>query len=193
MGNIDLLASEVGVERIKFDENLKYHTFNKVEVRTSAFYIATNENELIRILNLADELKIPFKVLGNGTKFFWDSKKFDGLIIKNRNSIVKTLAVKGKVGRAGIGVEEAVIEAGSGTSLQKLNQYLSEQKLQTVKDADIVASSIGGAIFLDSSLRNFVENIRVWVDGEIQNLSIEKLKIRDHIVISASFKFKAVE
>src|SRR3990167_6899592 len=42
---------------------------------------------------------------------------------------LKIFGIKGKVSKSGLGVEEALIEAGSGVSLKRLNDYVKSQGL----------------------------------------------------------------
>lgn len=185
-----ILQNSLGSERIKFNESLYYHTFSKSEGRAQAFYIATTRRELVKALDLADELKIPIFVIGSGTKLFVSSTGLLGLVIKNRSSDVRTLGVKGKVGKKGVGVEEATIEVDSGMSLRKLNEYLKVQKLQEVDGFSSLHSTIGGAIFLDPILKRRVLQVEVWYQGNVLRIDLSKLN-RQHIVLCATFKFKA--
>ncbi len=54
------LAKTIGSSRIKFKEPLKYHTKDQDAGNAEAFYIATNQKEMQKILDLCYELKIPF-------------------------------------------------------------------------------------------------------------------------------------
>jgi UDP-N-acetylmuramate dehydrogenase len=188
---IKLIIAEVGEERIKLDEQLSYHTFSKLGGAAQYFYIATTQRELIKIMDLSWELKIPYIILGNGTKLLVSEKGFSGLVIKNRTSAIKIGGIKGKVGKAGIGIEEALVEVDSGVSLNKLNEFLKEQKLKQIDSFSSLKSSVGGAIFLDKELQELAQQVNVWDKGAVSVILTEELNIRDQVVLSAVVKVKA--
>lgn len=186
---LKLLSVSLGEHRLKLNENLKYHTFSKSEGKAEGFYIATTDKELIQILNYCHDLKIPYFLIGSGTKVVLSSK-VSGLVVKNRANNVKVAGVKGKVSQDGIGLESALIEADSGVSLKKLNEFAKAQKLQTIDGFSSLHSTVGGAIFLDPMLREATQKIKVWHDGEETDIGLLDLK-REMVVISVVFKFKA--
>lgn len=190
---IKLLIAEFGEERIKTGELLKYHTFSSLGGTAEIFFVATSQSELTRILNLAYELKIPYQIFGSGTKLLVSEKGFSGLVIKNRTGAVKISGIKGKVGASGIGIEEALVEADSGVSLGKLNEFLAEQKLQEISGFSSLKSTIGGAIFLDQELRMKTQQLKVWDRGDILNIPLEELNRKIHVVLSVVVKVKSQE
>lgn len=187
---LKLIAKSLGEERVRFDEDLSIHTHSGLKIKAKCFYIATNTQELIRILDLALELKIPFFILGGGTKFNLTSKT-EGLVIKNRSSNIKLAGIKGKVGREGIGVEEALVSVDSGVSLAKLNLFLAKEKLSDISGFSSLYSTAGGAIFVDIGLQNAAEKITIWSDGVISEKAPKNIHIQTDVVLSIIFKIKA--
>lgn len=190
-GKINLIVSELGNERVKQKEQIKYHTYTKVGGPAQLFYIATNQKELLKVLNLALELKVPFMVLGAGSKIFISEKGFDGLVIKNRTSNIKISGIKGKVGQNGIGIEEALIELDSGVSLAKLNDFLVENKLQEIKGLSFGKSTAGGSILIDRELQRICQKIIIWENGQTDEIDLVNLNIKKHVVLSIVVKVKA--
>lgn len=186
-----LLTVELGPERVKFEEKLIYHTYNKIGGPAEIFYIATNKKELVNVLNLAKELKIPFSILGSGTKYLISDKGIRGLIIKNRTSAIKIGGIKGKVGKDGLGVEEALVDVDSGVSIGKLNDYLKGQGLKVLEGISSPASSLGGSIFLDPNLQNLCQKVEVWQNGQINEVDVLDLKRGKDIVLSCVLSVKA--
>lgn len=186
---LKLIAQSLGPERIKFSEKLASHTFSKSSGQAQGFYTATTQQELIQILDLVFDLKIPFFIIGSGTKVLVSSE-IKGLTIKNRSSAVKVAGVKGKISRSGMGVEEMFIETDSGVSLGKLNEFISSQSLQEIDGFSSLKSTVGGSIFLDPLLRRAVQSIRVWHEGEVSKTQLVGL-LRSMVVLSVIFKFKA--
>lgn len=185
-----LLVQALGKERIKFDEALKYHLAVPTTVSAKCFYIATTIKELEQVLNLADELKIPFSVFGAGTKILLTDYNLEGLVIKNRTSGIKISGVKGKVSNKGIGVEEAMVEAESGVSMQKLNDFLRVQGLALLKGGIIPESTIGGSLYTDNRLQDASQKTKVWSDSQVFDIDILELK-RTDIILSTILKVKS--
>jgi UDP-N-acetylmuramate dehydrogenase len=188
---IKLLIAELGEERVKLNEPLKNHTFSKLGGPAKIFYIATTQRELIKILDLSYALKIDYLVLGNGTKFLPSAKGFEGLVIKNRTTIVKIGGIKGKVSAEGLGIEEALIEADSGVSLGRLNEFLKEQKLTEILGMSSLKSSVGGSIFLDEHLREQTQQVKVWDREDVFEISVNELNRNKHVVLSIVVKVKS--
>ncbi len=187
---LKLLSDSIGKERFKFNESLKAYTFSKSQGGAECFYIATSVNELVKILDLSNELQIPIFLIGSGTKVLLSSQ-VKGLVIKNRADNIRIAGVKGKVGREGIGVESALVEADSGASLKKLNQFAKDNKLKEVDGFSSLTSTVGGSIFLDPLLREATQKIKVWFEGENLEIGLEGLK-REMVVLSVIFRFKAL-
>jgi len=185
-----LLAQALGKERIKFDEPLKYHLAVSTDASAKCFYIATTIKELEQVLNLTDELKIPFSIFGAGTKILLTDYNLEGLVIKNRTSGIKISGVKGKVSNKGIGVEEAMVEVESGVSMQKLNEFLKVQGLAIFDSGMIPESTIGGTLYINNKLQDASQKTKVWSDSQVFDIDILELK-RTDIILSTRLKIKS--
>ena len=155
------------------------------------FFIATSTKELEKILNSAYELKIPFFIFGGGTKVLISDEGIKGLVIKNRTSGIKIGGIKGKVGRAGIGVEEATLEVDSGVSVGYLNEFLDKQNLKKIDIFNSPLSTIGGSLFLDSYLQEACQKVKIWENGEIMEVEVIDLKKDQHVIMSAAIKVRS--
>lgn len=188
---IKLLSDTLGQDRIKMGEDMSYHTYSKLGGVAEYFFIATTKKELVQILNLVNELKVRYFVFGNGTKILVSEQGIDGLVIKNRADAIKIGGIKGKVGREGIGIEEALIEVDSGLSLIKLNDYLKSQKLKEFDLRVAKAGTVGGSFFLDPQLQSASQRIEVWNNGEVFEKEIIDLNRTKDIILSVVFKVRA--
>lgn len=184
-----LVEKELGEVRIKFDEPLKFHLASQFEAIANCFYVATSIKELTQALNLTRELKIPYFLFGGGTKVLI-SGNIEGLTIKNRADGIRVSGVKGKVSAKGIGVDEAMVEAESGISLQKLNDFLKEQNLKQFSFSYIPNATVGGSLYVTPPLQDLVQKVKVFSDGEISDIDTLDLK-RSDIVLSAILKVKS--
>lgn len=189
---LKIIAKSLGTERVRFDEDLSLYIYSNPKIKARCFYVATNNQELVRILDLAFELKIPFSILGAGTKFI-SQEGLKELVIKNRTSNIKLAGIKGKVGKEGIGVKEALVFTDSGVSLGKLNNFLSAQNLQKISGFSSQYSTVGGALFVDEVLQGLVEKITIWSGGEVLDTKVLDLNIQTDVILSSVFKVKAEE
>lgn len=185
-----IIERVLGSERVKLNETLKYHFKAGADAKAECFYIATTISELTQALDLAKELKVPFFVFGSSAKIMLAQESLKGLIIKNRTSGVKVSGVKGKVSNKGIGVEEAMVEAESGVSLRKLNEFLKEQGLLMFEGGLIPEATIGETLDIDPKLKVASQKTKVWSEGEVFDIDILDLK-RTDIILSTILKVKS--
>ncbi len=186
-----LIVDTFGSDRFKFDEPLKGYTALESEGKAKLFFIAFKSSELIKLVKICRELKLPFFIFGTGSKIMISEAGFPGLVIKNRTSDIQTISVKGKVTKFGIGIEEALVEVQSGLSINKFCGYLDTQGLSSDEFSKI-PGSIGGNLFLSNFLQTKAKSIKVldWA-SEIEQISAPELNPKKHIILSAVFRVKA--
>lgn len=188
---LKIIAKTFGEEKFKFNESLKYHTFLKKGGIAGLFSVCFTQKEIIKFVTVCNELSVPFIIYGTGSKIIFSDKGFDGIVLKNRTRDINTISVKGKVTRAGIGVEEAIIEIDSGVSIEKLVEYLDKENLLSEGFGGIVGT-VGGNIFVSKILQNASKSIKVLGSNlEIEQIDPLELRLGEHIVLSVIFKVKA--
>lgn len=186
-----LLDSDLGEIRVKKNINVTEFLQSKLGGLVSFFYIATSEKELIKVIQLCEELKIDFLLVGSGSKINISKNGFLGLVIKNRNDSLKIFGIKGKVSRDGLGIEEALIEAGSGVSLKRLNEYIRTQSLGGMEGFETSLNTIGGSFYITPELRQKSQQLKVFnPHGQIQIKQESELS-REDIILSVVFKLKS--
>lgn len=186
-----LIVDYFGKERFKFNEPLRDYTALASGGKADFFFIAFTNSELIKIVGMCRQLKIPFFIFGTGSKIMISDAGFPGLVIKNRTKNITTISVKGKVSKVGIGVEEALVEVDSGVSLVKFSEYLDKQGLEN-SDFKSTSGSIGGNLFLNRFLQLSAKSIKVLdQQSQIDEISAESLNPRKDIILSAVFKISA--
>lgn len=188
---LKIIKNVLSDARVKQNEPLRYHSPEQPETIADFFYIATNQKELVDILNLCTDLKVPFQILGSGVKLDFSKKVLTGLTIKNRASAIKLSGIKGKMRPGGLGIESALLEVDSGVSIQKLNDYLLDQNLNSVDILDALETTVGDSIKTNSSMQNMVETIKIWEHGTLDETTIADYK--EEIVISVVLRVKAKE
>ena len=188
---LKLIIDSFGTDRFKFNEPLKNYTALNLGGPAKLFFIAFTTQELIKIINMCRELKLEYFLFGSGSKIMISEQGFDGLVIKNRTKNIKTISVKGKVTKFGIGVEEALIEVDSGVSLSKFAEFIKSQNL--LQEGFLgLPGTIGGNLFLSGFLQKAAKSIKVLdSNSEIDEISADSLSIKKHIILSAVFRVKA--
>lgn len=188
---IKLLAKSFGIEKVKFDEKIAPHTTLKLGGTVKLFTVAMSERELIKLVEQSKEFKIPFLVFGTGSKLIISDHGFNGIVIKNRTQNIKITSVKGKVAKGGIGVESILIEVDSGVTIDKLVEFIKKQGLNE-RNFEGITGSLGGNIFTNRSLQEAAESIKILnLIDEIEIITPQQLKLREHIVLSAVLKVKS--
>lgn len=191
MDKFKLIIDSFGKDRFKIQELLKDYTASNLGGPAKVFFIAFTTRELVKVINMCRELKLSYFLFGTGSKIAMSDLGFNGLVIKNRTKEIKTLSVKGKVTKFGIGVDEALIEVDSGVSIKKWIEYLDSQNLESLEFGSI-PGSIGGNLFISRFLQNRVKSIKVLDSkSEIKEISVETLSPKGHIILSAVFRIKA--
>lgn len=186
-----LIANYFGTDRVKFNEPVAQYTSLNVGGPAKLFFIAFTKQELIKMIKICKELKLPFFIFGTGSKIMISDNGFEGVVIKNRTKDIHVVSIKGKVSKIGIGVEEALIEVDSGVSVSKFVEFLDSQGL-LAEEFRGKSGSIGGNIFLENSLQTKVKSIKVLDSrSEVDEISVDELSLKRQIVLSAVFKIKS--
>lgn len=187
---VKLISDSFGSDKVKLNEPISEHTALHLGGPAKLFFVATHIREIVRMAELSKSLKIPVIVFGTGSKMIISDKGFDGVIIKNRTAGIVVVGVKGKVGKAGIGVSEAMVEVESGVSISKLIEFLKKQGLNTDSLTGITGS-LGGNLFLTKALLDQTQKIKIIDEtGEITEIPKEDLSLQRHIILSAVLKFR---
>ena len=73
-------------KKVKLDEPLAKYTTFKIGGPAKYFFIAKENEDLVRAVTFAKKLKIPFYILGNGSNVLISDSGFNGLVILNKAS-----------------------------------------------------------------------------------------------------------
>lgn len=188
---LKLITDTFGTDKVKLNVPLSDFTALKLGGPAKLFFIAFTQAEIIKLISFCRTLKIPFFIFGTGTKIMMSDNGFNGVVIKNRTRNIKILSIKGKVSKIGIGVEEVLIEVESGVSIDTFIEFLKHQGLAYI-EFESISGSIGGNLFLNQTLQNRLENIKVLNEnGKIEEIKKNDLNLRKHVILSAVFKIKS--
>ena len=102
--------------RVKAGVLLKNHTTFKVGGPAEYFYIARNEQDIVKAVNVAKKMKLPLFMFGGGSNLLVSDKGIKGLVVKIQN---KTIAVKKDTIVADAGVDmKGMVDSSIKTSLE---------------------------------------------------------------------------
>ncbi len=147
------IISILGANKVKLNEPLRQHTYFKIGGPADLFFEALNTQDLILAVRTCQTAQIPFFILGGGSNILVGDKGFRGLVIKNRTDAIRTIGFQGKITRQQPQVNRAIIEADSGTLLNKLVRYSVEENLAGLEVFLSVPGTVGGAIYNNSHYR----------------------------------------
>lgn len=188
-----LLVRSLGEDRVKLNIDVTDYLHTQLGGEARAFYLATTTKELVKAIELCQELKIHYMVVGSGTKVALSGEGLSGLVIKNRSDQAKIFGIKGKISRNGLGIEEALIEADSGMSLSKLSEYSKLQKLGGFENLSNIPGTIGGSFLITPVLKENAQQVKI-IDksGEIKVKVVDQV-LKDDVILSVVFKLKAAK
>lgn len=140
----------LGPHRIKTSEPMSLHTTFKIG-GPAEFYISVEKIEdLIKTINTARELHIPFFVLGGGSNILVSDVGIKGLVIKNDCHHFEMLGISGRVKNQKVNMDKALVFAESGVITNQLVRFTIEQGLSGLECFLGIPGTIGGAIFMNA-------------------------------------------
>lgn len=164
----DKLVSELG-DSLIIGEALKNHTSIKVGGNADYFYIAKEVNDLVKSVNLAYSLKIPYFILGGGYNIICSDKGFSGMVIKNECSNIAFSS------------DNSQVIVDSGVSLGKLINLAASRDLGGLEFLCGIPGTVGGSVYGNAGAFNyeigdFVKSVTLLVPKEDKMVIIKKPK-----------------
>ena len=118
---------------LKQNEKLSLHTTFGIGGEAELFYVARRPEDLIKAIQVAKEVKIPFFVLGGGSNVLVSDSGFGGLVIKNQCDKIF--------------LSDEKITCQSGANLDDLVNSSCENSLSGVEFLAGILGTIGGAVY----------------------------------------------
>ena len=142
----------------------KYSTF-RIGGIAKYFFEAETKEDLISVVKLAKEFKIPFYIIGEGSKLLISDNGFNGLIIKTKNQKFK--------------VERDEIEMEAGLLMNQLVQITLKESLTGVEWLAGIPGTIGGAIrgnagAVKSSIEDVILSVNVFDTEKEEEIVLSK-------------------
>jgi UDP-N-acetylmuramate dehydrogenase len=129
---------EIMGEEVRIEEELSKYTTFKIGGKADLFCLVKSEDILIRAVKVADELEIPFVVMGSGSNILVSDEGYRGLVIKNEN--------KEKIEI----FDENKIFVNSGVSLSELLEFSADNSLAGLDLLAGIPGSVGGAVYMNA-------------------------------------------
>lgn len=126
------IIEKLGAERFKFDEPMAEHTTFKIGGSADLFVEVEDEEDLQRILTIAEEEEISFFILGGGSNILIGDKGFRGLIIKLSNCELK--------------FANNTILAGAGVPIAVLLNECKKNSLTGLEYMAGIPGTVGGSV-----------------------------------------------
>jgi UDP-N-acetylmuramate dehydrogenase len=175
---------------VKTAEPLAGYTNFKIGGPAKYFFVAQSTKELIKVIQVVDELKLPFIVLGGGTNVLVADAGFQGMVVIVKNNHLLISGTK--------------VMAEAGVNLGYLVQKTIDQGLTGFEPLVAVPGTVGGAVYGNAGLpqtpRGFigewVKKVDVCRGDKLVRLSKEEcnfgyrdsfFKHNNDIILSATF------
>lgn len=118
------------------NEPMREHTTFRIGGPAKLF-ATVNEEQLALLIRKAEELYIPYIVVGNGSNLLVSDVGYPGLIIKIADAPVRML-------------DTCTLEASAGTSLARLAVAAAEAGLTGLEFAHGIPGTVGGAVMMNA-------------------------------------------
>lgn len=188
---ISQLTKKFG-NKLEFNKDLSQFSSYRTGGQAACFMMADSSELLSKTVQTANELKIPYFLIGGGTNILISDLGYTGLIIKVD---VKKMSL----------IADTEIECGAGEELMDLVNFATSKSLTGIEFASGIVGTVGGAIYgnagayggdVGTVLEEFVIVDRA---GQIKTVASEyggfsyrdsKLKVTGDIVVSGKFKLQ---
>lgn len=118
------------------NEPMREHTTFRIGGPAKLF-ATVNEEQLALLIRKAEELYIPYIVVGNGSNLLVSDAGYPGLIIKIADAPVRML-------------DSCTLEASAGTSLARLAVAAADAGLTGLEFAHGIPGTVGGAVMMNA-------------------------------------------
>lgn len=190
MNTYQILQKEL-FSKVVENELLKNHTTFKIGGPAKYFFVAKNQDEVVKATKIAQKLGLPFFILGKGSNLLVLDKGFNGLVIKILNSELK--------------IQNSNVMAGAGLELNKLVMDVAKAGLSGLEFLAGIPGTVGAAVYGNAgAFGNSISDVLVsaeiltnnqkikkvlksWFDFSYRNSKLKKTK---EIVLSAEFELE---
>jgi len=145
------------IKNIQKDVLLAPYTTFKIGGPAEYFLVARTKEELVKVIKTAQDLKIPYFILGGGSKMLISDRGFSGLVVKTEN---QECEVRG---------EKIIAEAG--VPLARLVELATQNSLSGLEFGVGIPGTIGGAVHNNAGIP------KDWIFGRAIGDQIESVTL----------------
>ncbi len=155
---LEKLYKLLGEENVLQNEPMSMHTTFKVGGPAEYFAYVSSEESLIKTIELLENEKYPYFVLGNGSNLLVSDDGYKGVILK----LIGEFEIIHETSNG--------LAAGSGNYLSSVAYKAYEDSFTGMEFASGIPGCVGGAILMnagayDGEMKDIVESVRVlWIE-----------------------------
>lgn len=191
----------LGANRVLEQVDLFPYLSMRLHTTAQYFFEAKTKTDLLHTIKASSQLTIPLIMLGGGSNMVFHTKLVKGLVVKNSYSDIKILSKNEK---------EADVEAGSGTNIAVLIQFLAEKGYSGLEYQKGLPGTVGGGVYMNSKWTHPIsyvgdtivsalladkQGIERKVDREYFEFAYDYSKLQDthEYIISTVFRLKKMD
>lgn len=178
----------IGEDRVKEQELMKQHTTFRIGGPASYFLTPDTKEAVKRVVEICQEEKVPYFILGNGSNLLVSDAGYQGVVIQLYR------------GFSEIALEGSQIRAQAGALLSQIANQALTAGLAGFEFAAGIPGTIGGAVVMNAGayggeMKQVLKEATVLTtEGEIITLGVEELELgyrtsivkkKDYIVLEA--------
>ena len=174
--NIIKKIEKISCGEVIINSSLKKYNTYKVDSNVLALVLTRNIDELKKIIKFCKDENMDYKIIGNGSNLIYCKKYYEKIFINlcNLNKF---------------SIDDNIVIAESGVSLQKLALKVSKIGLSGLEFATGIPATIGGAIYMNAGAYNDgtangedIKNLILYTKKEVKNKYNIDLKIEQEFV-----------
>lgn len=187
------LTDAAGEENVLIHEPMYKHITFRVGGEAEYFVEPDSVDGICRVMKvLAEEKKVPYFVMGNGSNLLVTDEGYKGVIVKVSSKLSE------------VKIDKNIVYVGAGAMLTKVAKLVCEEGLTGMERISGIPGTIGGAVTMNagaygSEIKDIIVSARVLdiASGQILTLDREELKLsyrhsaimeNDYIVLDAVFE-----
>ena len=158
----NVLSKLKKVTKVEKNVDLSKNSTFQIGGRASIVVEPSGVEEILKILDIVNQYKVKYVVIGNASNVLFSSDGYDGVIIKMTRFNRIEFHGKTAIAYAGANINTLITESVN-------------RGLQGMEDGYLIPATIGGAVKMNASSSNFVisnvvDSVLVYSDGKIKLL-----------------------
>jgi len=190
--------------KLRINESLARHTSFKIGGAAQFWFEPKNLSDLQKSIFFARSKRKPLRIIGAGSNILVDDRGIKGIVIKLNSPYFKRVAVNPalsylkptSLSRKG-GINQQVVMAGAGVSLNQLIRYVQKFGLSGCELLAGIPGTVGGALIMNAGNIGYnVLNVTVMdKQGRVKVLNRNNIRfnyrsssLNRYIILSVNFK-----